>query len=202
MRAKVTMILAGTLTVALGASAVTYALFSASAVQEQIFSAGTVALYSYRDAGDTIEGPMFYTTPDEGESDQGLDGRKPTGFWAPGDSHRRVLIVTNTGDLDVWLTGVGAELAAGSSRHMADKLTYKITLDPAGSQVLAQGNLGELIDHPINFAQKVPMNVRPVRVPRQLNFFLTLPLDADNSYQTETLRVDFKVFAEQKRNNP
>ncbi len=201
MRAKLWLTLGGSLAIALGLTVGTLALFTAETPVDSVqFEAGTVRLNSYRDMGDTIPGPMFYTTPTEGQTPGGVPGRRPTGYWAPGDNNVRALFVENSGNLDAWLVGIGAEAQAGSSRHLAEKLQAKVTTDLAGTNVLASGTLASLIDTDQAFATRLALNVGPA--PRALYFHVTLPLDADNSYQNEVLRVDFHVMAEQKANNP
>jgi predicted ribosomally synthesized peptide with SipW-like signal peptide len=199
MRTKLWLILTAVAVMALGTLAGTFALFSANAASNNLFTSGTLTLDSYRDQGDTIPGPMFYTTPTEGQTPGGLPGLYPTGPWAPGDTNHRVLIVKATGSLDAWLTSVGASLDSGSM-HLANALTYKVTTDSAGTNIIASGTLGALISGgDATFSTKVSA---PVGIPKQLHFWVTLPLSADNSYQGETLRVTFHVNAVQKKNNP
>jgi hypothetical protein len=192
--------------VAVSVSAGTFALFSAnSGPHNNTVTAGTLALESWRDQGDTVPGPMFYTTPAEGNTGA-ADGLLPTGLWAPGDEHHRVLLVRNTGSLDAWLTSVGAELQAGSSLHLAQKLAYKVTTDAAGTAVIASGTLADLINTDVTFPAPIALDTTllpvPMRPPKPFHFWVSLPLDANNSYQGLTLRVDFHINAEQKENNP
>lgn len=42
----------------------------------------------------------------------------------------------------------------------------------------------------------------PVPVLKPLHFWVSLPLNADNTYQGLDLKVDFTVYAVQKRSNP
>jgi len=223
MRAKLWLTLGAAGVMALGSTMGTLALFSASsAPANNQVTAGTLSLDSYRDQGDTVPGPMFYTTPDEGDTPGGVDGLFPTGPWAPGDSRLRVLMVKNTGSLDAWLTSVGADLAAGST-HLAQKLRYCIATSPIVPtepknsqpqcpatdgpfpQFVAVGNLLDLIntdrafDHG-NIAQNATPG--PIDPPKAFYFYVSLPLDADNSYQGETLKVNFYINAVQKKNNP
>ncbi|HYF91400.1 MAG TPA: hypothetical protein VD969_04060 [Symbiobacteriaceae bacterium] len=206
MRTKLRLVLGAVLVTALGVSAGTVALFSAAtANQDNTITAGTLAINSWRDQGDTIPGPMFYTTPAEGQTPGGTNGLLPTGLWAPGDTHHRVLMVRNEGSLDAWLVSVGADLHSGSM-HLANKLQYKVTTDAAGLVVIASGTLGSLIGTDVAFPSKIALNAPaipiPSRPPKPFHFWVTLPLDADNSYQGETVRVNFFINAEQKKNNP
>jgi predicted ribosomally synthesized peptide with SipW-like signal peptide len=203
MRAKLMLVAA--LVVVLGVSAGTLALFSAtSGAANNTFTSGTLSINSVRDQGDTVPGPMFYITPASG-NEGGGNGLYPTGYWAPGDTNMRVLVVKNTGSLDAWMTGVRASMHAGSSRHLADKLQVKVTTDSAGTAVIASGTMGNFLDADQIFPSKLSLNAAHPPLPaisKPLYFWVTLPLDADNSYQNETLVVDFTVYAVQKKNNP
>lgn len=207
MRMKLWLALGAATVIALSATAGTFALFTAStANSNNQFQAGTLTLSSWRDQGDTVPGPMFYTTPAEGNTGV-QDGLLPTGVWAPGDQHMRVLLVRNTGSLDGWLSMIGADLAAGSM-HLAQKLEYTIRVDNPGGPVISSGILADLINTdvsvPVGTVElksffPMPVTTRP---PKAFYFFVRLPLDADNSYQGEQLKVDFHLQAVQKKNNP
>lgn len=201
MRLKVWLALGTVVALTLGITAGTYALFSATTTNsDSIFTAGTVALTSWRDQGDTVPGPMFYTTPAEGQTPSGLPGLLPTGHWAPGDKHMRVLMVRNTGTLAAWLKSIQTDMTPGSSIYLAQKLQVKVTTDSAGLNVLASGTMADFINTDQTFS--TPISINPGPAPKVLYFHVELPLDADNSYQGLTLRVDFSVYAEQKANNP
>lgn len=221
MRAKLWLTLGVLGVMALGITAGTFALFSASSpASNNQFTAGTLSLDSVRDQGDTVPGPMFYTTPAEGQTPSGDPGLFPTGYWAPGDSKLRVLIVRNTGSLDAWLTSVGADYVSGSM-HLANKLRYCIATTPIVPtepknaqpqcpstngpfpQFVAVGDLGSLIaaDHPFDHGN-IGLNAGPLVAPKRFYFYVSLPLDADNSYQGEDLKVNFLINAVQKKNNP
>lgn len=110
----------------------TYAFFSDTATNSnKTFTAGTVDIDSYRDGFDTIPGPMFYTTPSEGATptEPSYDGLKPTGLWAPGDTHIRSLVVYNKGSLDAAIKQVKAEIIS-DNKNMASQMdvaVYKIS---------------------------------------------------------------------------
>lgn len=109
----------------------TFALFTDSATNApNTFRAGTVDIDSYRDGFDTIPGPMFYTNEIEGATptDPSYPGLKPTGLWAPGDSHVRSLIVYNKGTLDAVLDQVKANTVRDDQllREHMDVAIYKI----------------------------------------------------------------------------
>jgi predicted ribosomally synthesized peptide with SipW-like signal peptide len=231
MRKKALLAIGAAGIMALGVSAGTFALLSDQANATETLTAGRLSVISWRDQGDSVPGPMFYTTAAEGETTPGgNNGLKPTGPWAPGDSRLRVLMLKNAGTLDAWITGAGASLDSGSM-HLADKLRYcistspiipftpidynaqqpmcpatdDVTVDPNVASYLAVGSLGDLINADKNFTDgsnplKVAMNAGPA--PKPFYFYVSLPLDADNSYQSETLKVTFSMNAVQKRNNP
>ena len=57
---------------------------------------GTVDIDTNRGAWDTVPGPMFYTTKEEGRTaGWATDGLKPIVEWAPGDLNVRSLKVYN-----------------------------------------------------------------------------------------------------------
>lgn len=184
--------IAAVLVLSVAGGAVTLALFSAQAApSNNQFMAGTLVIEANRDNGDTVPGPMYYIGPG--------GGLYPTGYWAPGDEHHRVLQVENTGSLDAWLKHVRASLDAGS-RYLADKLEVKVTSDPAGMVVLAQGTLGQFIDADQPFmGGPISADVGDVI---DLHFWVKLPLNADNSYQSLSAVASFSVYAEQKAHNP
>lgn len=200
MRLRLVLAITAALLVAIGAVAGTVALFTAkTSAAEPIYTAAELKMNSWRDQGDTVPGPMFYTTADEGKTPGGVPGRFPTGFWLPGDQYTRVLMIKNTGSADAWLTSVGAVLQAGSSEYLAKKLQVKVTADAGGADVLAQGALFDFVAGKA-FAHRIALPVSPA--PKPLYFTVSLPLAADNTYQELPLRVDFSVSAEQMKNNP
>lgn len=111
--------------------AATFALFNSQVTNNtNTFTAGTVDIDSYRDGFDTIPGPMFYTTAQEGATPTHPSylGLKPTGTWVPGDTQIRSLVVYNKGSLDVALKQVQANIESDDA-NMASKMdvaVYKI----------------------------------------------------------------------------
>lgn len=107
----------------------TFAIFtdSSSAQSDKVIMAGNLSIDSYRDGFDTIPGPMFYTTPQEGETptDPSFKGLKPTGLWAPGDTKIRSLVVYNDGSLDAVLKQVKAEVTS-DSKNMASQMSVAV----------------------------------------------------------------------------
>lgn len=106
----------------------TFALFTDQAsTPEKVLTAGTVDIDSYRDGFDTVPGPMFYTTPEEGATptNPSYNGLKPTGEWVPGMTVVRSLVVYNKGSLDAVLDTVRAELES-DPKNMASQMTVGI----------------------------------------------------------------------------
>lgn len=172
----------------------TMALFSdAETSNNNEFTAGTLDLTADR-VNDTIPGPMFYTTEDEGQTPDGLPGLNPTGYWKPGDTHHRALQLENIGSIDGCLKHARASLTSGS-RHLADKLQVRITTDADGNEVVASATLGQFIDSDQVF-NPGPISIYVGDIVN-LHFWVTLPSDADNSYQGENLVAGFSVYAEQ-----
>ena len=180
----------------------TYAFFTDVAANTgNTFGAGTVEIVLKRDMGDIpAVGPLYYTERPQDAAP--TTWKFPTHEWAPGDAVQRILIIQNTGSLDAKVTSIGASMSGGD-RLLADKLQIKIT-DSSGKVLLpALPNttltIGQLIDHPEELESAVPITVRQRLT--QLRFLVSLPTDADNSYQGKSLNLDFNVFAEQVANN-
>jgi len=128
MKRKLILISFTVILLGLFVGASTFAYFTDSAHgNTKNFQAGTIDIDSYRDGFDTIPGPMFYTTAEEGATptDPSYPGLKPTGQWAPGDTHIRSLVVYNKGSLDAILSKVKAEVIS-DPENLASKLNVAI----------------------------------------------------------------------------
>lgn len=189
----------------------TFALFTAQTnAANSTITAGKLCITSERDNSDPIPGPMFYVTAEQGKTPGGVLGEIPTGLWAPGDSHRRTLIVRNPDScstMGAWLTSVKANLVSGDVM-LADKLWVEIRTDhthatPPGDEIVAKGYLSEFLagNVPINFpdSHKIDLNLNSYRF---LHFTISMPIDTGNAYQGKGLVVDFVVNSEQKPHNP
>lgn len=182
---------------AVAGGGLTLALFSdQGSVADVEFMAGTLEIAADRDMGDGVPGPMFYIDTAGGGVDP---NNHPTGLWAPGDEHHRILQVENTGTLDAKLTHLRASLQSGST-YLAEKLNVTVTTDPAGAVVVAQGTLADFLNADQSF---MPSAIEAmVSDVINLHFWVEFPLDADNSYQGLSTVVTFTVYAEQLANNP
>jgi len=82
VRAKIWLALGAAVVLTLGVTTGTLALFSATTSgSNNTYTAGTLSINSYRDQGDSVPGPMFYTTPIEGQTPSNIPGLRPTGLW-------------------------------------------------------------------------------------------------------------------------
>lgn len=196
-----------TLTASIGAGA-TFALFSDSTNNDaNTITAGTLCLTSNRNDGDTTPGPMFYVTPDQGKTPAGLEGKRPTDYWAPGDTHTRTLNVynpTSCSTMDAWLTHVEAEFVEGFG-ELANVLTVKVStpMDGGPLTVVAEAPLSEFLAGPVKIeypdGSKIPIWLTGER---QMTFDVTFDRNAGNEYQGKTLVINFKVHGEQMKHNP
>lgn len=186
----------------------TFALFSASTTSTNNFTAGTLCLTSDRNDGDPVPGPMFYVTAAQGQTPGGIPGTLPTGLWAPGDTHTRTLTVynpTSCSTMGAWLTTIQANMHPGGYGPMADKLLVKVKTPEGGGPdvVVAQGPLSMFLAGPVPVAYpdttKIPVHLSSNR---HLKFEVYFDIGADNSYQGQTVVVDFIVNAEQMPHNP
>lgn len=182
---------------AVAGGGLTLALFSAqSAPANAEFISGLLDIEAHRDMGDGIPGPMFYIDAAGGGADP---NNHPTGLWAPGDKNRRILQVENIGTLDAKLTHMRATLQSGSM-YLAQKMDVVVTTDVAGTNVVAMGSLADFINGDMSFIGGAI--AAPVGDVINLHFWVTFPLDADNSYQGLSTVVTFTVYAVQAANNP
>lgn len=131
MNKKLYFILALAIVAVFAVSGFTYAMFTDQATNpEKTFTTGTVDIDSYRDGFDTIPGPMFYTTKEEGATptDPSFYGLKPVGEWVPGKTVVRSLVVYNQGSLDAVLDQIRAEVESDPANMASqmDVAVYKI----------------------------------------------------------------------------
>jgi len=183
------------------AGGVSLALFTASAQNAaKTFTAGTVSIEAERDFGESVPGPMFYTTPQLGQVPSGPHagepGIHPTGLWVPGDSHVRNLIVKNTGSLRAKVVGLRAECAG--SEDLKNALQVKVVRH-IDSVTLFEGPLSALCGP--GWVQLLSPTVINPGGFQDFQFVVTLPLEAGNECQEDNLAAQFLLYAEQTKNN-
>lgn len=195
----------------------TFALFTDSATNSgNTFAAGRVDISSLRNQGDTVPGPMFYTTPAQGRTtnpENPEDGMLPTGLWAPGDSHMRQLDVYNLGSLAIKLTKIKADVDPASSiqpgspayTEFANKMNIKVELS-GNAKVLYNGPLAGLLGGWVDIAPGDIVTLAASNshgVPNaHLTFTAVLDKSAGNVLQGTNPIFSFSVWAEQLKNNP
>lgn len=177
----------------------TMALFSTSADVSSTFTAGTVMLDGDRDEGDTVPGPMFYTTPEEGMTTDGsdLEGLRPTGYWAPGDTNTRVFQIENIGSLDAKLKSISATVQ-NDPNGLAPLLDVVVSTDPAGTQVVASGKLDTFAAGKAFTSGPIELAVGDIA---NLWIAVSLPITTGDAYQAASFNAEFSVYAEQSANN-
>jgi predicted ribosomally synthesized peptide with SipW-like signal peptide len=195
----------------------TFALFTDSATNSaKDFTAGTVTIGSVRDNGDTVPGPMFYTTREQGMTTTGQPGKYPTGLWKPGDTNARVLVLYNKGSLEARLTRIKAsvdptasDIQPGSDayREFINKMYVKITAPgmPSGTIEVYNGTLAELIGDgsAANGSMVLPVGTPDWPSPNvPLTFECHLDISAGNFLQGTNPVFGFVIVAEQDKNNP
>jgi predicted ribosomally synthesized peptide with SipW-like signal peptide len=210
MKKKLLLASSAVLVVALGVGT-TLAIFSDTASSTNNFTAGTLCITADRNDGDPVPGPMFYVTPAQGTTPPPLNlpGTLPTGVWAPGDTHTRTLTVTNPtscSTMGAWLTSIEATMHPGGYLPMANKLWVEVYTPQGaapGDVKVGEGWLSTFLSGPVAIAYpdttQIPLNLSSNR---HMKFKVNFDLSADNSYQGQTLVVDFKVNSVQMPNNP
>jgi predicted ribosomally synthesized peptide with SipW-like signal peptide len=209
MNKKLLLASSAVLAVALGVGT-TLALFSDTATSTNNFTAGTLCITSERNDGDPVPGPMFYVTSAQGATPPptSIPGTLPTGLWAPGDTHTRTLTVmnpTSCSTMGAWLTSIEASMHPGGYLPMANKLWVEIyTPQGGGPDVkVGEGWLSTFLAGPVPIqypdTTKIPLYLSSNR---HMKFKVHFDIGADNSYQGQTLVVDFKVNSVQMPNNP
>ena len=209
MKKQLLLASSAVLAVALGVGT-TLAIFSASTSSTNNFTAGKLCITADRNDGDPVPGPMFYITPAQGATPPPLNlpGTLPTGLWAPGDEHTRTLTVSNPtscSTMSAWLTSVEASMHPGGYLPMANKLWVEIyTPQGGGPDVkVGEGWLSTFLAGPVPIlypdTTKIPVFLSSNR---HMKFEVKFDLSADNSYQGQTLVIDFKVNSVQMPNNP
>lgn len=218
-----TMVAGSVLGLSLIAGGGTYALFTSSAANtNNTFTAGTINLTETRDLGDTIPGPMFYTSTSDPTGQFPYDtnknspyqppGGESLGDLAPGDSMTRAMNLYNNGAnaLDAKVTRLKAAVnpAGLTSGAAYDEFISKLNVvvqAPALNKILYSGPLSGLLNGSDNGWVDIPSPALVMKAnggPMNVTFTVTLDKSADNLIQAKTFVFDFSFYAEQLRNNP
>lgn len=208
--------LTGMVALALIVGGATFALFTDGADStENEFTAGTVVLEANRDLGDTIPGPMFYTSESDPTGTYPYDrpgvphappGSEALGGWAPGDVVTRALDLYNRGTLDAKITRMRANVndlgvtEGAAYEEFIEKMNITV-LYPAQNRLLYEGPLSGLLTGDGWFTLETPLIARAGGGALNITFEAHLDLSAGNVVQGETFVFDFEFQAEQLRNN-
>jgi predicted ribosomally synthesized peptide with SipW-like signal peptide len=192
----------------------TYAIFTDSASNtNNTFVAGTINLDQTRDLGDTIPGPMFYSSTSDPTGSYPYDqdgvelappGSEAVGGWAPGDYVLRAMNLFNSGTLDAKVTKLQANVSTGATNsgdaynQFISKMNIKV-MYPAQNKVLYDGPLSGLLNGWVEIA--APFRVNANGGPSNITFEATLDKSADNAIMGQTFVFDFSFYAEQLKNN-
>lgn len=181
----------------------TYAYFNAHSSAASQFTAGEIKIEANRDSSDPVDGPMFYTTADDGKvltgPNAGMLGKYPDGFLKPGfESKPKTLVITNKGTITPYLTKISAQYILGDLL-LADVLEVDVyrSIDAFTPPVLLYtGTLNALLSGPQNLLQKI--DVPGLGTQETLIFKVRFPEtnEAQNAYQGKELKVKFLVHAE------
>ncbi|KRE51287.1 hypothetical protein [Paenibacillus sp. Soil522] len=210
-----TMASVSLLTVSLAIGAGTYAIFTSSAQNiNNTFASGIINLTQERNMGDSIPGPMFYSSSSDPSGKFPYDKSNPLqppggesiGGWAPGDTVIRAMNIYNNASnaIDAKVTKVKANvntngLQPGSPayEHFVDNMKIKIQY-PAQNKTIYDGYLRGLLNGYVNIpAFAVYANGGAANI----TFTAQLDLDTGNVIQGQTFVFDFEFFAEQLKNN-
>lgn len=208
------IMLSSVLAIGVTVGGATYALFTSSATNtNNSFAAGTVILNQDRDQGDTVPGPMFYSSDSDPTGSFPYDtnknpyqppGGEAIGGWAPGDTVIRAMNIYNDGTLQVKINKLKANVnSAGVTsgdayNEFIDKMNIKV-MYPSTDIILYEGKLSGLLNGYVNVG---PILANPNGGPVNITFKANLSQDAGNIIQGQTFVFDFTFSAEQTKNNP
>lgn len=198
----------------------TYALFTSSVSNiNNTYTTGTVILTQERDQGDTIPGPMFYTSTSDPTGSFPYDTNKNAGYQppggeslgglAPGDSMTRAMNLYNKGTLDAKVTKLKATVnPAGVTSGKAynefiNKLYVVVEATSMANKILYSGTLSGLLNGSDNgWVDISPAMRMSVGSTMNINFDVYLDPSADDTIQGQNFVFDFSFYAEQLKNNP
>lgn len=169
------------------------------------FKAGTVTITANRNNSDTVPGPMFYTTAEEGSttpSNPELEsklGKYPTGFWYPGKTETRDLIVINGGTLAVTINKMKAVVTDGNLNNSIDDTILKNALRVSigttnGGSEFWSGTLAEMAN-PVLVKNSVNLTDG---AQQYIYYTVSMPNESisQNVYQGLNIKVDFEISAD------
>ncbi|MDR3601028.1 MAG: TasA family protein [Desulfosporosinus sp.] len=191
----------------------TYALFTSSATNSNnTFAAGTINLDQSRDSGDSVPGPMFYSSTNPVTNPAGLYpydqpapsgsviGGEAIGGWAPGDKVTRALNLQNTGSLVARITKLQAKVnSAGVTSGAAytefiNDMNIKVVYNTGTGVVLYNGPLSNLLNGWVTIPTMLAAGHSG---PLNVSFEATLDPSADNTVEGQNFVFDFSFYAEQ-----
>lgn len=204
----------GILGVSLVVGGATYAIFTDSAsIPSNTFTTGTIILDQERDMGDTIPGPMFYTSTSDptgsypyniGGVELAPPGSEAIGGWAPGDTVTRAMNLYNKGTLHAKITKLQANVSDGATNsgpaynQFIEKMNIKI-MYPAQNKTLYNGPLKGLLQG--WYSDFASFRANAGGGPINITFEAHLDISADKEIMGQDFVFDFAFFAEQFRNN-
>ncbi len=163
----------GVLGIGLIAGGATYALFTDTASNtNNTFTTGTIKIEQDRDSGDTVPGPMFYSSASNTTNPKGdypydeytghdLGGDIPGG-WAPGDTVTRAMNIFNRGTLDAKVTKLKANVNSQGVKsgeaydEFISNMNIKVVYDGTVDRTLYDGPLSNLLNGWVDI--DIPMN--------------------------------------------
>lgn len=165
------------------------------------FSFNQVSVVGWRGNGDSVpenvaeagwSGPMFYTAPAEGAGPDGPEGRYPTGWWAPGDSARRVLVVRNV-DPEYMMLVDRLQVTLRGDLSLTSLLALAVQNEQG--RTLYEGSIADIT------GDTALLLTEPLLLRRQgvssLSFTVSLDRSADNRYQGRSVQADVALLASQ-----
>ncbi len=196
----------------------TYAMFTtATASDSNTITAGYIQLKAARDDGDTVPGPMFYTSTEPQVSNTVAQGAYPydqpgnpgstaVGGLAPGDSVTRALDLYNNGNISANVTHLQATVNTSypgipgtpAYDEFIQKMNVQVVYNGLSSVSLYDGPLSGLL----NGWVAIPLVYMSANsAAANISFKVTLDRSADNLVMGKTFVFDFSFLAEQASHN-
>jgi len=177
-----------------------YAYFNAQSSASTQFTSGTLILNGQRSSGDILDGPMFYTTAEDGKVLSGANinklGKYPDGLLKPGfESIYKSFVITNLGTIDPKLNQLSAQVIEGDP-VLADNLIVEVNRLNHPVK-LYDGSLKALINGPQSFNSNLEVPLEGLGTTETLTFKIKFPESGvpQNQYQGKGLKVKLFVYA-------